>query len=104
PEEGFKKLAERVKKEGVLHIMVYNIETQGIYSELRKTFKKLSQEARIKLCKEMGGEVHGWYDALNPEYNHGFSVEEMKALFTDAGFHDIRVIMERNININGIKQ
>jgi 2-polyprenyl-3-methyl-5-hydroxy-6-metoxy-1,4-benzoquinol methylase len=103
---GFDCLVNQVKKGGVLHIMVYNQETQKEYIEARKKFKTLLLEDKLIFCRQLaqGSNFHGWWDALNPEYNHGFSVEEMKGLFIDAGFDDIRVITERNININGIKQ
>ncbi len=43
------------------------------YEEDRKKWRSLSLEQQLKLCEEksttLGGTVHGWFDALNPEYN-----------------------------------
>jgi 2-polyprenyl-3-methyl-5-hydroxy-6-metoxy-1,4-benzoquinol methylase len=93
PLEGFKKVASQVAPGGILHIMVYNKANQGIYEPLRKTWKHLPLKERIALCeklvKEGGGTVHGWWDALNPQYNWSFSHQEIKQWFKACGFSDI---------------
>jgi len=96
PFEGFKKVASQVKPGGTLHIMVYNRANQAVYEPLRRTWKDLSPKDKLDLCdklaKERGGTVHGWWDALNPQYNWGFSHEEIREWFASSDFDQIRSI------------
>lgn len=97
PFEGFKRVASQVVPGGTLHIMVYNKANQVEYEPLRKTWVTLSEKSRIDLCeklvRERGGTVHGWWDALNPRYNWGYSHDEVKEWFSGAGFNNIRSII-----------
>lgn len=103
PKEGFDILSRQLKPGGILHIMVYSKNTQGIYTNHRKQFQQLNLEGRIALCKKLsgGGNIHGWWDALNPKFNHAFDVDEVLSWFS--GFKNVRVITRENININGVK-
>ena len=106
--EGFALISRLIRPDGgYLHIMVYNKIDQFQYEEDRKVWPTLSPEEKLRLCEERaktkGGNVHGWWDALNPKYNHGFSPEEVKKWFIEEGFRDIKITSEHNININGKK-
>lgn len=107
PREGFRKVASQVKDGGILHIMVYNRKTQAVYQEGRKIWSKLSMEKRFVLIQEMirkhGGNVHGWYDAFNPEYNWCFEPREIKGWFREEVFEDIALTQKYNINMRGRK-
>jgi 2-polyprenyl-3-methyl-5-hydroxy-6-metoxy-1,4-benzoquinol methylase len=103
--KAFSKIVSQVKDGGILHIMVYNIETQGMYEEDRKRWPILSIMERMNLCQKkvvyFGGTIHGWFDTLNPKYNWGFTVDEVKKWFEEEGFTGIKVITTHNINVQG---
>ena len=103
PQEGFSVLVNQLKKGGMLHLMLYEKKTQEIYKDLRKEFKTLDEAGKIAMCKRLGKNIHGWYDALNPKYNHSFVVEDIIKWYEDAGFKDISIASTASININGIK-
>tara|TARA_B110001454_G_C12645477_1_gene403091 strand:+ start:69 stop:797 length:729 start_codon:yes stop_codon:yes gene_type:complete len=113
--EAFSKVASQVKKDGMLHVMVYNKENDWAYEGFRgetclekhKYWITLSDEEKIRMCEKMvkkyNGNVHGWFDAFNPTYNWSHSVEEVKKWFEEEGFTDIKLRMvKQNINMNGI--
>ena len=113
--EAFSKVASQVKKEGMLHIMVYNKENDWAYEGFRgetclekhKYWITLSDEEKMSMCEKMvkkyNGNIHGWFDAFNPMYNWSHSVEEVKQWFEEEGFTDIKLRMvKQNINMNGI--
>jgi 2-polyprenyl-3-methyl-5-hydroxy-6-metoxy-1,4-benzoquinol methylase len=108
PREGFRKVASQVKRGGILHIMVYHKETQKVYEEGRRIWHKLSIEEKLSLCRKMikryGGNLHGWWDAFNPEYNWSYEPEEIKRWFKEEGFKEIRLIKKYNINMRGVKR
>ena len=69
--------------------------------------KKLSDDEKLNLCKEKvekyGGDIHGWFDALNPEFSWSHTVDEVKNWFEEEGFVSIKTKMiKQNINMNGI--
>ena len=106
PREAFSRVASQVKKEnGMLHVMLYHKDTQQPYEEGRKIWKNLSEEERIQYCeekvKQKGGNIHGWYDALNPTYNFSYSEEDIKKWFEEEGFNKIKLITKYNINMRG---
>jgi len=106
PRTAFSKVASQVKKEGgCLHVMLYHKDTQKNYQEGRKIWKNLSEEQKLDYCKkkvnEIGGTVHGWFDALNPTYNFSFSEKEIKGWFEEEGFTKIKLVTKHNINMNG---
>lgn len=107
PRKGFSKVASQVANGGCLHIMVYNKKDQVQYEEDRQKWKTLTLEERLKLCEEraktIGGTVHGWWDALNPTYNWGFTPEEVKQWFIEEGFTNVKITAKSSININGSK-
>ena len=108
PREGFKKVASLLKPQGgYLHIMVYHEDTQKQYEADRHKWPDLTMEEKLQLCNEKvrtsGGTVHGWFDALNPKYNHSFSVPEIVKWFEEEGFTGIKPVSKFNININGWK-
>ena len=104
PHEGFVKLVSVLKPGGTLHLMLYNKKGQGRYTKLREQFKALDEAGRLKMAQGLAKKpehVHGWYDALNPEYNYGYDPLEIYGWFKDIGFTDIKLVKEHNINING---
>jgi 2-polyprenyl-3-methyl-5-hydroxy-6-metoxy-1,4-benzoquinol methylase len=113
--EAFSKVTSQVKKGGMLHVMIYNKENDWAYEGFRgetclekhKYWITLSQEEKIRMCEKMvkkyNGNIHGWFDALNPTYNWSHSSEEVKKWFEEEGFTDIKLKMvKQNINMNGI--
>jgi len=121
--EAFSKVASQVKNGGMLHIMVYDKKYDHEYDgyrgdtsiEKHKEWEKLSFEEKIKICenkvKTAGGDVHGWFDAFNPEVNLSFTPEEIKEWFENEGFIKIKLrkkshfnsIPTSQVNMNGIK-
>ena len=121
--EAFSKVASQVKKGGLLHIMVYDKKYDHEYDgyrgetsiEKHKEWEKLSFEGKIKICenkvKTIGGDIHGWFDAFNPEVNFSFMPKEVKKWFEAEGFHKIKLrvkshfnsIPTSQVNMNGIK-
>ena len=121
--EAFSKVASQVKKGGLLHIMVYDKKYDHEYDgyrgetsiEKHEEWEKLSFEEKIKICenkvKTIGGDVHGWFDAFNPEVNFSFPPTEVKEWFEEEGFHKIKLrekthfnsIPTSQVNMNGIK-
>jgi len=85
--------------------MVYHKDTQKEYEADRERWALKSLDEKINLCEEkvrtVGGTVHGWFDALNPRYNHSFTVPEVTKWFEEDGFTKIKVTSKYNINING---
>jgi 2-polyprenyl-3-methyl-5-hydroxy-6-metoxy-1,4-benzoquinol methylase len=115
--KAFAKVASQVKKNGMLHVMIYNKENDWAYDGFRgktcvekhKEWIVLSMEEKITLCKkkveQYGGDIHGWFDAFNPEYNWSHSEEEVRNWFVAEGFTNIRnKMIKQNINMNGIKE
>ena len=112
----FSKVASQVKNGGMLHIMVYNKVNDGPYDGFRgdtcmekhKVWVKMTMEEKISLCKEKiknyGSDIHGWFDAFNPEFNWSFTTDEVKKWFEEEGFKDIKFKEKPNINMNGILQ
>jgi trans-aconitate methyltransferase len=108
PREGFRKVASQVSSSGgILHIMVYNKNDQLKYDHDRKLWSTLSHEEKLDLCKQrsktIGGDIHAWWDALNPKYNWSFLPEEVGRWFKEEGFCSIKITQEHQININGVK-
>ncbi len=113
--EAFKKVASQVKKGGMLHVMIYNKENDWVYEGFRgetcvekhEYWITLSEEEKIDLCKKMvkkyNGNLHGWFDALNPMYNWSHSAKEVQKWFEEEGFTKIKLKMvKQNINMNAI--
>ena len=115
PREAFAKVASQIKKNGMLHVMIYNKENDWVYEGFRgetcvekhEYWITLSEQEKIKLCENMvkkdGGNIHGWFDALNPTYNWSYSSDEIESWFKEEGFSEIKLRMvKQNINMNGI--
>jgi SAM-dependent methyltransferase len=113
--KAFSKVASQVKKGGMLHVMIYNKENDWVYDgyrgptcvEKHKEWEKLSIEEKMKMCeakvKQYGVDVHGWFDAFNPEFSWSYSEQEVKDWFVEEGFIDIKTKMiKQNINMNGV--
>lgn len=114
--KAFSKVASQVKKGGMLHVMIYDKKMDWMYDGFRgttcvekhKIWEKLSWNEKLEMCKKMakkyGGEIHGWFDALNPTYNWSHSADEVKRWFIEDGFTNMKVITKgnSNINMNGI--
>ena len=104
PYAGFLKLVSVLKPGGTLHLMLYSNKTQKKYRAHREVFKTLSEPEKLNMAQRLAkkpAHVHGWYDALNPEYNHSYNPGEISKWFEDAGFTDINILNTSNINING---
>lgn len=109
PRKAFSKIVSQVKKDGgMLHVMLYNKDTQQNYVEGRKIWKTLSMDEKLRFCEEkvktLGGDILGWFDAFNPEFNWSFTVKQIKQWFEEEGFSKIRLTKIDNINMNGILQ
>jgi 2-polyprenyl-3-methyl-5-hydroxy-6-metoxy-1,4-benzoquinol methylase len=108
PREGFRKVVSQVKPGGIVHIMVYHKDTQKIYYPGRKIWRFLPDSLKFMYIKIMiagfGGTVHGWWDALNPNYNYSFDESEVFDWFEEEGFRDITLTEKYNINMKGIKK
>jgi len=87
--------------------MVYHRDTQAQYEGLREEWRNLPfierQQMAAKLAEERGGSVHGWWDALNPTYNWGFTPEQVEAWFVTEGFSEVTLTQKYNINMRGQK-
>ena len=121
--DAFSKVVSQVKDGGMLHVMIYDKNFDGDYDgyrgdscvEKHKEWENLSFEEKIQVCKDkvekVGGDVHGWFDAFNPEYNWSFSPDEIKKWFEEEGFGKIKLrvkshfnsIPTSQVNMNGIK-
>jgi len=121
--EAFSKVASQVKNGGMLHIMVYNKKYDHEYDGYRGEtsiakhgeWEKLSFEEKIQICKNkveiVGGDIHGWFDAFNPEVSSSFTPKEVKNWFEEEGFNEIKLrvkshfnsIPTSQVNMNGIK-
>jgi len=108
PRESFRKVASQVKPGGILHIMVYHVKTQRIYEEGRRLWKAMDLEEKKRYCEQMtnlyGGNLHGWFDALNPEFNFSFLPKQVKSWFEEEQFVDITHVKAYNINMRGIRK
>ncbi len=106
PRKGFQKISSQVKPRGILHIMVYHSKTQKIYEDGRRNWQTLSNEQKLELCKSMikkyGGNLHGWWDAFNPEYNWSYEPKEIRKWFKEEGFKKIKLVQKYNINMRGV--
>ena len=113
--QAFSKVASQVKKGGMLHVMIYNKENDWAYEGFRgdtcvekhEYWITLSDQEKIKLCEDMvkkrGGNIHIWFDSLNPTYNWSHSSDEIESWFKEEGFSEIKLRMiKQNINMNGI--
>ena len=107
PREGFKKASSQVRTNGILHIMVYHKNTQNVYTEGRNIWHKLNEVKRLSYCKKMinkhGGNLHGWWDALNPQHNWSYFPKDIRNWFREEGFKNIKLTQKYNINMNGVK-
>lgn len=106
PRKAFSKVASQVNRSGgMLHIMVYHTDTQKVYEEGRRIWPTLSLEERLRYCEErvraLGGDVHGWFDAFNPQHNWSFTEREVQGWFEEEGFSAIRLVKKYNINMRG---
>lgn len=108
PRESFAKVASQVKSGGILHVMVYHEKTQRAYQEGRRVWKTLDLVEKMRYCEKMtrlhGGNVHGWFDAFNPEFNFSFSPKQVKNWFEEEEFLDITLVKEYNINMRGTRK
>jgi len=105
PRDGFNILTRALRSGGRLHVMLYNKSQQKPYIELRKKFASLDEAGKLHLCRKHAKDesgIHGWYDALNPQYNHSYSVGEIIDWYRD-DYHGVTVSKIGNININGEK-
>lgn len=107
PNEGFKKVASQVKKNGYLLIMVYHKDLQKQYVIPRFISKLLPLRAKLAfaqwLANRSGGNIQGWFDALNPRYNHAFTEHEVLEWFSNEGFTQAVMTRKYNVTVIGRK-
>ena len=107
PRKGFHVLADAIKPGGMMHVMMYHIETQIKYLAGRKRFKTMNEQQRLAYCEKIAkGDVslvHGLYDAYCPKYNYGFVPSDIENWFLEEGFEKIRLTKVHNINVNGVR-
>jgi len=108
PRKGFQKISSQLKQKGILHIMVYHKDTQKVYEVGRKIWSTLNPDKKVELCQKMikkyGGNLHGWWDAFNPEFNWSYEPNEIKKWFKEEGFEKIKLTQKYNINMRGQKR
>jgi len=96
PREAFTKLASQVKPRGLLYVMLYHKDTQEVYHEARRNWSLLTESQKVSVATFMawrfGGHVYGWFDALNPLFNWAFSENEVKRMFIEEGFTNIKLV------------
>jgi len=107
PREGFRRVASQVRPGGTLHVMLYHRDTQRPYEEGRRLWPTLTHEQRMALCDrkvaELGGDLHGWWDAFNPTYNWSYTESEVRRWFKEEGFGQIILTAKYNINMRGVR-
>ena len=107
PREGFRRVASQVKPGGIVHVMLYHQDQQGMYTFGRRIWRFLPyviQSAYVRYCvRKRGGTFHGWWDALNPTYNFSYDEDEVRSWFEEEGFKDIRLTQKYNINMQGTR-
>ena len=105
PRQSFSKVVSQVANEGLLHVMVYHKRYQYLYEEGRSGWNKWSTEERLEYCRvkvsKFGGDIHGWWDAHNPEYNFSYVPKQIKDWFKEENFRKIRLTKKANINMQG---
>lgn len=111
PRETFQNLCEMVYPGGYLWLMVYHRDTQEQYRKMRWIFHHLPFQwmrmalvrlrvRKFKDVREREQYLHGWYDALNPRYNHGFTYRQIETWFKQEMFDPVR-IKSGNVTIRG---
>lgn len=107
PRMAFKNVASQVRPGGILHVMLYHQDTQTIYIKRRKIWQYLPHFCKRIYVKYLAfrfrGSEHGWWDALNPQYNFSYHESEIEKWFHEEGFENIRLVEKYNINMNGNK-
>ncbi|MCK4348727.1 MAG: hypothetical protein KAW47_08930, partial [Thermoplasmatales archaeon] len=105
PRQSFTKIASQVRNGGLLHVMVYNKKYQYPYEEGRAKWNEWSNQEKLEYCRakvsKVGGDIHGWWDALNPTYNFSYLPKEIKKWFEEENFKKIRLTKRANINMQG---
>jgi len=105
PRGTFRNLATMVYPGGYLFVMVYNRKTQWKYYPFRWIFRRLSADSKLVFAKKLSSvrwfhgiptpfclpaktkkNLHGWWDALNPRYNYGFTKKQIFRWFEEEGF------------------
>lgn len=115
PRMAFSKLTSQVVKGGILFIMVYHQKTTPFYARIQDSWHKYTLKEKLDLCKFMvwryGGTIYGWFDAFNPKFNWGFTENEVKNMFIEEGFENIKLVhtisrfnVNKSYNINMIGQ
>lgn len=98
--KGFKNIERLVKPGGYLFLMLYgeprlgsSTDFYGIseYYRLRLKTRNMSPDETIAVLKEEkpNKDVHGWYDAVAPQINDTYQLEEIKEWLIAHGFGDI---------------
>jgi 2-polyprenyl-3-methyl-5-hydroxy-6-metoxy-1,4-benzoquinol methylase len=97
---GFQNIHPLVGKGGYLFLMLYGEPRLGVVSDFDElnAYERLRRATRNKsfpdvialLEREVGSNVHGWFDAVSPAINDIYSFEEIEEWLLAAGFSDVR--------------
>lgn len=97
----FRNISRLVKPGGHIFLMLYNEPTFedlggfAYYAEtarLRKMLRNKPFETRIEIIRRErpNEDAHGWFDAVSPEINDTYGMDEIETWLIEAGFEDIR--------------
>jgi len=113
--KAFKNIAQLVKKNGYIFLMVYGEPRQeriedykelNEYEFLRKITKNITSDDKLSIIRHYHkSNIHGYFDAISPVINELFSWKELEDWLINEGFVDIkRTINSRNHHIIAKKE
>lgn len=97
---GFKNVSRLVKPGGMILLMLYpepTFEDLGSFhyyaetARIRKMVRNKQYEDRIAIIgrEKPGEDLHGWFDAVSPEINDTYGMDEIESWLIEADFEDI---------------
>jgi SAM-dependent methyltransferase len=98
---GFQNLAKCVKPGGYLFVMIYGEPRPGYPAdygyyhemfEMRSRLRNLPFEDKVSVLEQKYGKelLHGYFDAISPDINDLYRLDELVSWYVDAGFTDIK--------------
>lgn len=98
---GFQNLVKCVKPGGYLFVMIYGEPRPGYPAdfayyhemfEMRSRLRNLPFEDKVATLERRYGKdlLHGYFDAISPDINDLYRLDELVSWFVDAGFTDIK--------------
>jgi 2-polyprenyl-3-methyl-5-hydroxy-6-metoxy-1,4-benzoquinol methylase len=101
---GLQNIHPLVGKGGYLFLMLYGEPRLGVVSDFEELngYERLRRATRNRsfpeviafLEKEVGTNVHGWFDAISPTINDIYSFEEIEGWLLAAGFTDVHKTLD----------